>query len=415
MTTSEGLKRRKGGPKLSHDYNAGGLISSVELPADTRTSNVKRQKTQIQPTPENTNTICTDSLSDNRTEENVVPTGTLPSSLQRQDSWKDMVLKPLRKFLSVLSSDSNVEHVLVDVTNEEELENINDSSEQIEDEHDGTTNINGSSDQITNIKIAEEKENQRPVSENSLAAATCIQAEDQYSTNVEPELDLEPYYFMSQLPPREEALKQLTEEHLHIRLPVNCKKPTLVLDLDETLCHSTTERIDNWDLTFEVKFHGSSYVVYVLKRPHLSEFLKTMSELFELVVFTASHRSYADPLLNLLDPTGLIKHRLFRESCLSVDGVFLKDLSMIGRDLKNTVIIDNSPYVFAYQIDNGIPISSWFQDKCDRELLNMIPFLKRLAHEQCDDVRTEIRERFRVRDKIEQARRSTAMLESKTH
>jgi len=88
---------------------------------------------------------------------------------------------------------------------------------------------------------------------------------------------------------------------------------------------------------------------------------------------------------------------------------------MIGRDLKNTVIIDNSPYVFAYQIDNGIPISSWFQDKCDRELLNMIPFLKRLAHEQCDDVRTEIRERFRVRDKIEQARRSTAMLESKTH
>lgn len=42
--------------------------------------------------------------------------------------------------------------------------------------------------------------------------------------------------------------------------------------------------------------------VYVRKRPHLDAFLEAVSELFEVVVFTASQQVYAERLLNMIDP-----------------------------------------------------------------------------------------------------------------
>ena len=43
--------------------------------------------------------------------------------------------------------------------------------------------------------------------------------------------------------------------------------------------------------------------VHVRRRPHLAPFLQRCAELFEVVVFTASQKVYAEQLLNILDPS----------------------------------------------------------------------------------------------------------------
>lgn len=174
---------------------------------------------------------------------------------------------------------------------------------------------------------------------------------------------------------------------------------SVVLDLDETLVHCSTEPLPNADMSFEVATEAFKCTVHVRLRPFCYDFLAEASKTFEVIVFTASQSAYADLLLNRLDPERrLVRHRLFREACVTVEGNFLKDLRVLGRELAHTVIVDNSPQAFACQVDNGIPITSWFDDPNDSELPKLMKFLKSLA--ESDDVRPAIRHRFMVQDLV---------------
>jgi len=173
--------------------------------------------------------------------------------------------------------------------------------------------------------------------------------------------------------------------------PDDTHKKTLVLDLDETLVHSSFKPIPNADFVISIELDNVIHRVYVLKRPGVDNFLRHVGQKFEVVVFTASLAKYADPLLDILDRGKVVRTRLFREACVQHYGNYVKDLSHLGRRLGDTIIIDNSPFSYMFQPDNAIPIISWFNDKNDRQLYDLLPFLDSLL--EVDDVSTKLQRR----------------------
>lgn len=163
------------------------------------------------------------------------------------------------------------------------------------------------------------------------------------------------------------------------------KRKCLVLDLDETLVHSSFKPIPNPDFVISIELEGVIHKVYVRKRPGVDAFLQHCGQRFEVVVFTASLAKYADPLLDILDKDKNVHARLFREACVQHYGNYVKDLTHLGRPLEHSVIIDNSPFSYMFQPDNAIPVTSWFNDRNDRELYTLMPILDKLAEESVVD------------------------------
>jgi len=151
---------------------------------------------------------------------------------------------------------------------------------------------------------------------------------------------------------------------------------TLVLDLDETLVHF---------------FYTPSGGMFLI-RPFCMKFLEEMAEKFEIVIFTAALKNYADSILDLLDPNKkIIKYRLYRQH-VSLSGItFCKDLSKIGRDLGKTIIVDNLEDNFKLQPNNGIHIWTWLEDMKDTQLDDLGKILKDLISKNPSDVRPVIK------------------------
>lgn len=198
-------------------------------------------------------------------------------------------------------------------------------------------------------------------------------------------------------------------KHFHPMLPVPHPvwkdRVLLAIDLDETLIHSTivpkntssnisscSTRIainrpppkvpSSYDFSLDLSLvtRGEQQeMVYVAFRPHVQEFIDFVSARFEVAVFTASHKLYADPIIDALDPAGKLgKMRLYREHCADAGGTKVKDLSLLGRPLHKIALLDNTPTCYAFQPRNGIPISTWVDSQTDRGLIEVIGLLEEL-------------------------------------
>lgn len=188
-------------------------------------------------------------------------------------------------------------------------------------------------------------------------------------------------------PPPAPASPVSAEENTHLLPPLDPAdkgKKCLVLDLDETLVHSSFKPVPNADFIIPVEIDRVVHRVYVQKRPHVDEFLEKLGPMFETVVFTASLSKYADPVMDLLDKKKVVKHRLFREHCTNHLGNYVKDLSRLGRPMGDIIILDNSPTSYMFHPENAVPIGSWFDDPNDVELQDLVPFFEALT--KVDDV-----------------------------
>jgi Dullard-like phosphatase family protein len=162
------------------------------------------------------------------------------------------------------------------------------------------------------------------------------------------------------------------------KLSENEEKTTysLVLDLDETLVH------------FFFTPSGGTFLI----RPFCFKFLEDMSKLFEVIIFTAATKDYADSILDVLDPNKkLINYRLYRHHTTICDITFVKDLTKIGRNLNRCLIIDNLADNFKLQPNNGIQCGTWTDDMKDTQLNDLGIILTQIIDKKPNDIKPIIK------------------------
>jgi Dullard-like phosphatase family protein len=196
----------------------------------------------------------------------------------------------------------------------------------------------------------------------------------------------------------------------------------VVLDMDECLIHSQflqgpgakyahqVRRSNGTALgetavdTFNIELPDGE-LVKVHERPYLHEFLRQVSAKYETHIFTAAMEVYAKPVLKKLDPHGdIFTACWYRESCqldTSV-GAYVKNLGFCWDDeqLKRTVLVDNNPLSFLANPENGILVSSFYNDHKDTTLPAVMDLLHELDQEE--DVRVVLDARFRLRQALDE-------------
>ena len=192
------------------------------------------------------------------------------------------------------------------------------------------------------------------------------------------------------------------KQKVNFNFPENGKKKIALFDLDETLVHCTKGQKGLNGDTVNIKLPTNKVVPVGLNiRPHWKEALDIIKNHYHIVVYTASHQSYADAVLNYLDKDNkYFQYRLYRNHCVQcdVDGIkfYVKDLDTLNKyyNLKDVVLIDNSVLSFAYHLNNGIPIVPFIEQKDDTQLIMLAYYLVSIA--SFDDLTIENKKHINI-------------------
>jgi len=155
------------------------------------------------------------------------------------------------------------------------------------------------------------------------------------------------------------------------------KKPLLVLDLDETLIHSSTYPINTECIYIE------EFGYYVYKRPFLDYFLTEVSKYYDIGIWSAGTDDYVETIIDMILPVDVDPIFVFgRSMCQlkNVDGyrVFVKPLRILqdfGYCLSKMLIVDDTPQKCVENFGNAIIPNPYLFNTSDRELLDILAYL----------------------------------------
>ena len=173
------------------------------------------------------------------------------------------------------------------------------------------------------------------------------------------------------------------------------KTHMLVLDLDETLIHSSPERKDLCEPEFILYDEDQRQHYYVYKRPFLDLFLELISQFYEISMYTASFSSYSDPILQHIDPESNISNCFSSASLVETKLYGMqKDLEIVSKKhMPNRLImVDNSPIACMANQENLFVINSFKANQpYDKDLLSLMLLL--IAMSDLGDVRSVLHRR----------------------
>ena len=181
-------------------------------------------------------------------------------------------------------------------------------------------------------------------------------------------------------------------------------KLTVVVDLDETLCHvfypdEAAGFQYQPDIKEDVILKYKRTYLYVYKRPDLDRFLKFLDENYEPILWSSGVKDYVDIVADFIDPNRIFRHRLYQEHCDYERPYgypqyeFVKDIKKLRQDTSRVVLIDNNWRGMLKGPDNYLNIpkyEAWFQD--DSLVKDVSLNLKEI--EKLEDVRPFLRARF---------------------
>lgn len=182
-------------------------------------------------------------------------------------------------------------------------------------------------------------------------------------------------------------IKMTYDELINTRFDNN--KLILALDLDETLVHSEPLSPDTYyNNDYDYIIQDMNIGLYV--RPYLNSFLAGLRNKFTVILFTAGTAEYADAVLSTLNLKNVFDLVLAREFCINIEGrLYIKDLSIFGLH-KEILIVDNNIYSFAKHLKNGILIDSFFKDRADTELVELLDYLMGLIQDEKYNLNQEL-------------------------
>jgi hypothetical protein len=158
------------------------------------------------------------------------------------------------------------------------------------------------------------------------------------------------------------------------------KKYTLVINFNNTIVNLKPTDFDNDLEGYDIEL-----------RPFLYDFLTEIGKYYEIIIYSNEKEKFIKPFITEIDNENkYFSHCLFGECVQYVNGEYVKDISLIGREIKTCVIVDCYQSSFKNQSENGILVKRYVGDSnSDKTLYYLEELLCRIAlDKEIDDVRT---------------------------